>query len=121
MFTFNPTTMAMSLSKGDTASFDITATGDVTFTNEDRAVFTVKDKKGAVVKETVATLDSDKTFRVYFLNADTEDLKVGTYQWDVRYVFGADFDSLGRVVNGDSVITPMTPKDFNLLATVGDI
>ena len=53
MFTFNPTTMAMSLSKGDTASFDITATGDVTFTSEDRAVFTVKDKKGAVVKETV--------------------------------------------------------------------
>ena len=115
MFDLNPETGAVTLSKGDTASFEIEAIREdgVPFTEYDRAVFSIyQDVKP--VMERIYTLDNDDddtlgngVFRVELTNADTDSLAAGSYTWEVRYTVGAYFDQeTGRVVSGDAIDTP---------------
>jgi hypothetical protein len=64
---------------------------------------------------------TDNAFVVYFLNADTDSLAPGGYSWDVRYIIHPYYDSEGKLIDGDQVITPKTPMTMNLLTVVGDV
>ena len=56
-----------------------------------------------------------------FANAETDYLAPGSYTYDVRYVINPYYDSEGKIVDGDQVITPKTPRTVILLSTVGQI
>ena len=114
----------ISLSRGDTGAMRVTATATLngqpfTFGEDDRALFSIKNAQGEVVKEKVAAMTNNQ-FMVYFLNADTDSLSPGPYSWDVRYVINPLYQN-GRIVDGDQVITPKEPQTMQLLTVVGDI
>lgn len=117
MFTVNGFTIEMH--RGDTGTIGITASG-YTFGPNDRALFTVKNKSGTVVKQGIYEMENNR-FEVPFLNADTDYLENGLYEWDVRYVVNPIYDDNGKIVDGDAVATPKDPMDLNLLRTVGQI
>ena len=116
------------MSKGDTGAIRFKATAvyrgteiPYTFGERDRAVFSIKNGAGTVVKEKISAI-TDNKFVVVFHNPDTDQLAAGTnYTWDVRYVINPYYDSTGRIVDGDQVCTPKTPLPMNLLSVVGDI
>ena len=64
---------------------------------------------------------TDNSFVVYFLNADTDSLAPGAFSWDVRYIIHPYYDSEGKIIDGDQVITPKTPMNMTLLTVVGDV
>lgn len=113
------------LSQGDTGALKVSATATLdgepfTFGPDDRALFSIKNAQGVIVKEKVAELVNNE-FVVYFLNADTDSLSPGDYKWDVRYIIHPYYDESGRIINGDQVITPKEPQIMNLLTVVGDV
>lgn len=113
------------LSRGDTGAMKVKATATLegepfTFGPDDRALFSIKNGQGEIVKEKVAELVNNE-FTVYFLNADTDNLAPMNYSWDVRYIIHPYYDSTGRIVDGDQVITPNEPMTMNLLTVVGDV
>ena len=113
------------LSRGDTGALKVIAEATLngepfTFGEDDRALFSIKNAQGEVVKEKVAQMD-DNAFIVYFLNNDTDTLAPATYQWDVRYIINPYYDASGKIVNGDQVITPKMPMNLQLLTVVGDV
>lgn len=113
------------LSRGDTGGLRVNADATLngapfTFGSDDRALFSIKNGQGEVVKEKVAEM-TNNAFTVYFLNADTDSLSPGQYSWDVRYIIHPYYDASGRIVDGDQVITPKEPMSMNLLTVVGDI
>lgn len=124
MFSVDPVTYEIKLSVGDTGAVKITASG-YTFESTDRALFTVKDTTGAVVLERVYELTDSNlengVFIVNFANADTDSLQPGGYSWDVRYVLNPYYDTTGRIISGDQVITPMEALTLTLLPVVGEV
>ena len=113
------------LSRGDTGGIVISATATLngspfTFGEDDRALFSIKNGQGEVVKEKVASM-TNNAFTVYFLNADTDSLSPGNYSWDVRYIIHPYYDASGRIIDGNQVITPKEPMNMNLLTVVGDV
>ena len=113
------------LSRGDTGAMKIKATATLngepfTFGPNDRALFSIKNGQGEIVKEKVAALENNE-FTVYFLNADTDNLSPTSYSWDVRYIINPYYDANGRIIDGDQVITPKEPMSMNLLTVVGDV
>lgn len=113
------------LSRGDTGALKVKATATLdgqpfSFGSDDRALFSIKNAQGQIVKEKVAELENNN-FVVYFLNADTDSLAPGPYQWDVRYIIHPYYDSEGKIVNGDQVITPKEPQTMQLLTVVGEV
>ena len=119
MFIVDPDAKTITIHRGDTGGVRFTATG-VTFGADDRAVFTMKDPNGNMIKEEVCELE-DGAFKVYFRNSDTDGLAPGTYSWDVRYVFSPEYDTEGRIVDGRHVYTPTDPNAVTIKSTVGDI
>ena len=119
MFEVNAESGEIKLSRGDTGSVVFRATG-YTFASEDRAVFTMKSQDGTVVKESDYEIE-DGAFTVDFINADTDYMAPGSYTYDVRYVISPSYDSGGKIIDGDQVITPKTPRAVILLPTVGEI
>ena len=119
MFSVNTATGEIKLSRGDTGSVVFQATG-YTFASEDRALFTMKSADGTVVKQAAYEIE-DGAFTVDFLNAETDYLAPGSYSYDVRYVISPYYDGEGKIVDGDQVITPKSPRTVTLLATVGQI
>ena len=113
------------LSRGDTGAMKIKATATLngepfTFGPNDRALFSIKNGQGEIVKEKVAAMENNE-FTVYFLNADTDNLSPTSYSWDVRYIINPYYDANGRIIDGDQVITPKEPMSMNLLTVVGDV
>ena len=111
----------ISLSRGDTGSIKFIADTDYSFETEDRALFSVKNPIGEIVKQDAFALDENKAFVVTFFNHDTDNLAAGAYSWDVRYVIHPYYDESGNIVDGDQVITPRQPMDIQLLQVVGEI
>ena len=114
----------ITLSRGDTGGIKIKAVATLngepfTFGSDDRALFSIKNSQGEVLKEKVAELTNNE-FMVYFMNSDTDSLSPGSYSWDVRYVVNPYYQN-GRIVNGDQVLTPKEPMTINILTVVGDI
>ena len=113
------------LSRGDTGAMKVTATATLngepfTFGPDDRALFSIKNGQGEIVKEKIAQMTNNQ-FTVYFLNSDTDNLSPTNYSWDVRYIIHPYYDANGRIVDGDQVITPKEPMSMNLLTVVGDV
>ena len=122
---FNVDGYNITLSCGDTGAMKVKATATLngepfTFGTDDRALFSIKNGQGEIVKEKVAELVNNE-FTVYFNNSDTDNLAPTTYSWDVRYIIHPYYDSTGRIVDGDQVITPNTPITMNLLTVVGNV
>lgn len=122
---FNVDGYAINLSRGDTGAITVSATATLygepfTFGENDRALFSIKNAQGEVVKEKVAEMDNN-VFTVFFFNQDTDGLAPGAYTWDVRYVINPYYDASGRIVNGDQVITPKEPMSMQLITVVGDV
>lgn len=109
----------ITMSRGDTGSIDFDASG-YNFTAADRALFSVKDGRGQIKKQTIHEL-TNNGFTVTFYNADTDEWTPGNYLWDVRYVLSPQYDEQGNIVDGAQVITPMEPQRLTLLDTVGQI
>lgn len=115
----------ITLSRGDTGAMRVTAEATLggepfTFGADDRALFSIKNGQGEIVKEKIATM-IDNSFMVYFLNSDTDNLSPTNYSWDVRYIIHPYYDASGRIIDGDQVITPKEPMNMNLLTVVGDV
>ena len=111
----------ITLSRGDTGAIKFTAQTDHTFDSIDRALFSIKNAIGEVVKQAAFEIDENKAFVVSFYNADTDHLAAGTYQWDVRYILHPYYDSNGNIIDGDQVITPRQPMEMQLLQVVGEV
>ena len=118
---FGVSDYTITLSRGDTGSIKITAYTSYTFAAEDRALFSIKNATGDVVKQVAFALDENNAFVVYFFNADTDTLAPGSYTWDVRYIIHPYYDAEGKIINGDQVITPRLPMDLQLLQVVGEV
>lgn len=122
---FDVTGYNIRLSRGDTGALKVKATATLdgqpfTFGADDRALFSIKNAQGEVVKEKVAEMENNE-FTVYFLNADTDSLAPAIYSWDVRYIIHPYYDASGRIINGDQVITPKEPQSMQILSVVGDV
>lgn len=125
MFWIDDETKMIHLSRGDTGAFYVDSETDgYVFTDDDRALFTIKNGSGNIVLEHVYPLTAEEengTFLVEFHNPDTDALATGTYTWDVRYILGPYYDESGRIINGNQVITPEKPDSMELLAVVGEV
>lgn len=119
MFRVNTETNTIELSRGDTGALKLRVSG-YTFGSEDRALFSIKNGSGTVVKQRAYAMENNE-FTVTFFNADTDTLPPGTYSWDVRYVVHPYYDESGNIVDGNQVLTPNLPMQCNLLTVVGDI
>ena len=111
----------ISLSCGDTGAMKVIAETDYAFSANDRALFSIKNGIGEVVKQSAFEIDENKAFVVNFFNADTDNLPPGSYSWDVRYILNPYYDSSGKIIDGDQVITPNQPMQFQLLNVVGEV
>lgn len=109
----------ITMSRGDTGSIKIAAMGH-TFTSDDRALFSVKNKYGQIVKQDIYEL-TNGVFTAVFENTDTDTLPPGRYLWDVRYVIDPDYDEGGNIEDGEQIITPLQPQPLVLLDIVGRI
>lgn len=125
---FNVEGTTISISRGDTGAVrfraDVLIGGEggtaYTFDENDRAIFTIKNGNGEIVKEKITAME-DNVFTVVFYNADTDALSENTsYTWDVRYVINPYWEN-GRIVDGDQVLTPELPMSMRLLNVVGEI
>jgi len=119
MFVVDADKKTITLNRGDTGEVTITVSG-YTYQADDRALFTIKDSSGSVVKQTVYEM-TDNAFTVEFANADTDYLSPGIYYWDVRYIVNPQYDAQGNIVDGDGVGTPGSPFQIIILSTVGQV
>ena len=111
----------ITLSRGDTGAIRFNTETEYTFTADDRALFSIKNAVGGIVKQQAYELDENKGFTVQFANSDTDDLAAGTFSWDVRYIIHPYYDASGNIIDGDQVITPKTPMELQLLQVVGEV
>lgn len=115
------------ISRGDTGGvrfltateYEFKSAYDGDETHGDRALFTIKDQAGAVVKRKICKI-VDNAFEVYFYHNDTQGLLPATYRWDVRYFLYPYYDEDGYIVDADQVITPKQPLEMQTLDVVGD-
>ena len=118
MFSVDPVTKQITMHRGDTGSVVYHFTG-YEFQSDDRVLWTMKSSNGTIVKEEVL-VPSDQSVVVEFLNADTDMLQPGQYNYDIRIVIDPVYES-GRLVDGTIVTTPESPLNITLLGTVGQI
>ena len=111
----------ITLSRGDTGAIKFIADTEHTFNSEDRALFSIKNAVGEMVKQLAYPMDENKAFVVSFFNSDTDTLAAGSYSWDVRYIIHPYYDSDGKIIDGDQVITPRQPMEMQLLQVVGEV
>ena len=111
----------ISLSRGDTGAIKFNTSTEYDFASNDRALFSVKNALGEVVRQQAYPLDENKAFVVNFSNSDTDSLPAGTFSWDVRYIINPYYDDQGNIIDGDQVITPKLPMQMLLLQVVGEV
>lgn len=119
MFNVDSATKKITLHRGDTGEMTVHVTG-YTYGPNDRALFTVKDTSGSEIMSEIFEM-VDNAFTVEFANADTDYLSPGIYWWDVRYVIDPQYDTGGKMIDGDAVSTPGSPFEMQVLGTVGQI
>lgn len=115
MFNVEELTGEITISQGDTGSFEVEAEREdgEPWTEYDRATFCLMSGNETIL-ERVYRLDNpeeDDTLangliRIEFTNAQTKALAVGSYSWEMRFAIGAYMGTGGRVVSGDGVDTP---------------
>lgn len=107
------------ISRGDTGVLTFAATG-TELTENDRAVFTIRRRNGGVVMEKIAVPQENRV-QIPLTNEETQEMREGDYQWDIRYALDAVLDGDGRVTDGREVITPMLPGVLTIEKVVGTI
>ena len=115
MFNVDETTGAITISQGDTGSFELEAerTDGEPWTENDRATFCVKQGEETVL-ERIYRLDNpdeDETLangliRIDLHNSDTKGLAPASYTWEMRFDIGAYMDGSGKLISGDGIDTP---------------
>lgn len=103
MFVVDSNSRAITMTKGDTGSIDVTVTG-MEFEEDDRAIWTVKNSSGQMIFERYYEIQNDG-FIIVFVNGDTDQLPAGQYRWDLRFVKNPIWED-SRIVDGDVVATP---------------
>ena len=105
-------TMNIQMNKGDTGAFFVKATraGGDAWTEDDRALFTIKDQQGEIVLQRFYRLDDqwdvgDGVIMIEFHNDDTDTWPAGTYSIERRYNVDPTWDG-----------TPSTARCVNALA-----
>lgn len=99
----------ISVSKGDSAFFDITFHGDIPEDGTD-AVFSVKKDLGGPALIKKRTKVGDGIVPIDLFSQDTNKLEPGDYWWDLRVVFSPV-----------EVATPVRPSRFTVMEVVGDV
>lgn len=111
MFRVNYETGEIVMNVGDTGSFEVKGERDdqTAWTDDDRAVFTVRNAAGENVITRVYGLNDDElgngVILIEFHNDDTDHLDPGNYSWELRYVVNPYYDG-ETIVDGDIVRTP---------------
>lgn len=140
MFQINSETGAITMHRGDTGAFLVTAARDdeAAWTAADRLIWTVRSSTGDIVIQRYYRLDDDSglgngVVQVELHNDDTDDLAVGSYQLERRYVVNAYWDGDGtapdgacvdaltaanQIVDGDIVRVPENGQSTLTLSTV---
>lgn len=108
------------ISAGDTGVIRFEIEGPA-LGDKDRGVFTVKNQKGDVMIKKIIAPEKPDEICVPFVNSDTEKMAPGTYEWDIRVVFGAKMGAGGDVVDGENVVTPYAPGQFSVMKVVGSV
>jgi len=83
-------------------------------------LLTVKSSAGTVVYQKQYELE-DNSFTFELHNSDTDTLSPGAYSYDVRYIINPYYNTAGKIVDGDQVLTPNLPMTLNLLNVVGEV
>lgn len=105
MFSVNLSTMEITMHRGDTGAFKVSATreSETAWTSDDRALFTVK-KDGDVYIQRFYRLDTDLgngVIEIQLHNDDTDHLENGQYTTELRYIVHPYWD--GTAPEGDCV------------------
>jgi len=106
------------ISRGDTGLLTLCAEGGIEMTQDDRAVLTIRRRSGAPILEMSAVPDENNRVQFGFTHEMTERWQPGVYEWDVRYVLGAEMHG-EEVTGGREVATPIPPSEFIVTRTVG--
>ena len=92
MFNVDFETMAITMHRGDTGSFKVTATREsgTEWTSDDRALFTVMNGQGETVLQRIYRLDDqydlgNGKILIEFHNDDTDTWEPGSYSTELRY------------------------------------
>ena len=110
MFAVNE--MAISITRGDTATIEITFDGD-TPGEDDTVIASLKRstrKKDEAIWEKTLTMEDDGKFLLNLASEDTENLAYGSYFWDLRILY-----------SDGQITTPFAPAKFNVLEVVTDL
>lgn len=92
------------LPRGDTALISFEIKGRTPEAN-DRVVMAIRRTGGGLVLEMVSRVEAGKPVQFLLTHDDTERMREGEYEWDVRYVTNAVMDAEGRVTGGEEVAT----------------
>jgi hypothetical protein len=91
-FRLDPETMNITMNRGDTGAFfvKLTRKGGDAWTDEDRALFTIKNQQGETVMQRIYRLDDqwgigDGTVLIEFHNDDTDQWASGAYSTELRF------------------------------------
>lgn len=107
------------LPRGDTAKLKVNIISQYLATEDDRVLFTIKDKSNHPIIIRVITPVAN-TAVIEFTNEMTKNLPLGKYKYDIRFIRDAVLED-GVPVGGDGVDTPRRIGAFNLWETVGDV
>lgn len=118
---FDVSGLRIRITQGDSGLLTLCTRAKFAFSENDKAVFTVRRPGGGTLLTAVLTPDAEGKVQVPFLNRETEGWRPGAYEWDVRYVLDAVQDEDGTVTDGREVITPMRPAVLEVLRAVGSI
>ena len=109
MFDVNLETMEIKMHRGDTGSFKLQATreSETAWTEDDRALFTIKNQQGEIMLQRFYRLDDqwglgNGVIQVEFHNDDTDTWETGQYTTEFRFDVSPIWEGTapgGRCVN----------------------
>ena len=102
---------AISLTRGDTATLEITFTGDAPTAN-DQVITALKknaNRKSAIWEKTIPRQPTGE-YLLDIASEDTEDLQPGDYWWDIRILY-----------EDGQITTPFSPAAFHVLEVVTNL
>lgn len=125
MFEIGKDDYQIRISRGDSGSFYVESNGR-RLTENDRVLFTVKNKarnarKEVVYIERLYKPDCHGNALIEFSPVDTVHMTPGQYQWDLRYLYGVVMDDNGKMQTVDAIETPFEAASFRVLNTVGEV
>lgn len=102
----------------DSGNMNIASNGKIE--PEDRALFTIVSRSGAMILRKVLSPNEELTeFQLPFVYDDTAKLKPDTYEWSLRIVREGVFDANGRITSVKNVHTPVMAGKFIVMPVAG--